>query len=110
MAQPAVPGPSTTNRSIAPEDTAGLREIGQLASWSVSSSKPGFAVEQLLDPHLDTLWQCVRPDVGRVEACRSEGPQPHMVNIQFSKRMPVAVRVTPVALLIDRSKCPSSST
>ena len=55
----AIVGASTANRAIAPEDTAGLREIGQLAAWSVSSSKPGFAVEQLMDPNLDTLWQRV---------------------------------------------------
>jgi len=54
-----------------------FREIGQLASWSVSSSKPGFGAEQLLDPSILTLWQ-------------SEGPQPHLINIQFPKRMAVA--------------------
>lgn len=35
----------------------GMCEIGPLASWSVSSCKPGFGVEQLVDPALETLWQ-----------------------------------------------------
>lgn len=33
------------------------RDIGGFASWSVSSSKPGFEVEQLTDPSTSTFWQ-----------------------------------------------------
>lgn len=33
------------------------RDIGLFASWSVSSSKPGFEVEQLVDPTTSTFWQ-----------------------------------------------------
>ncbi|KAL8290116.1 hypothetical protein RQP46_003055 [Phenoliferia psychrophenolica] len=53
-----------------------LRDIGSLAAWSVSSSKPGFGVEHLSDPNVRTLWQ-------------SEGPQPHLINIQFSKKQSI---------------------
>ncbi|XP_066288119.1 anaphase-promoting complex subunit 10-like isoform X1 [Branchiostoma lanceolatum] len=53
-----------------------VREIGDLAVWSVSSCKPGFGVDQLRDGSLDTYWQ-------------SDGPQPHLVNIQFRKKTAV---------------------
>lgn len=33
------------------------REIGNLATWTVSSSKPGFGVEQLRNDNVDTFWQ-----------------------------------------------------
>ncbi|OZJ01736.1 hypothetical protein BZG36_05118 [Bifiguratus adelaidae] len=52
------------------------REIGDMATWSFSSSKAGCGLEQLRDNQLDTYWQ-------------SEGPQPHYVNIQFAKRTTV---------------------
>uniref|UniRef100_T1JJR3 Anaphase-promoting complex subunit 10 n=1 Tax=Strigamia maritima TaxID=126957 RepID=T1JJR3_STRMM len=50
-----------------------IREVGSQAVWSLSSCKPGFGVEQLRDDCLDTYWQ-------------SDGPQPHLVNIQFRKK------------------------
>jgi anaphase-promoting complex subunit 10 len=53
-----------------------LREIGNQAVWSLSSCKPGFGVEQLRDGSLDTYWQ-------------SDGPQPHLINIQFRRKMTI---------------------
>lgn len=53
-----------------------LREVGGQAVWSLSSCKPGFGVEQLRDGSLETYWQ-------------SDGPQPHMVNIQFRRKMTI---------------------
>ncbi|XP_061164028.1 anaphase-promoting complex subunit 10-like isoform X2 [Saccostrea echinata] len=50
-----------------------LREVGNQAVWSLSSCKPGFGVEQLLDNTVDAYWQ-------------SDGPQPHLVNIQFRRK------------------------
>lgn len=50
-----------------------LREVGNQAVWSLSSCKPGFGVDQLLDNTVDTYWQ-------------SDGPQPHLVNIQFRRK------------------------
>ena len=47
-----------------------VREIGDQAIWSLSSCKPGFGIDQLRDDNFDTYWQ-------------SDGPQPHLVNIQF---------------------------
>ncbi|KAK3413917.1 anaphase-promoting complex subunit 10 isoform X2 [Eucalyptus grandis] len=57
-----------------------LREMGKKAVWSVSSCKPGNGVSSLRDDNLDTYWQ-------------SDGAQPHLVNVQFQKKM--------VALYVD---------
>lgn len=53
-----------------------VREVGSQAVWSLSSCKPGFGVDQLRDNCLDTYWQ-------------SDGPQPHLVNIQFRRKTSV---------------------
>ncbi|KAK7500533.1 hypothetical protein BaRGS_00008108 [Batillaria attramentaria] len=53
-----------------------LREVGNQAVWSLSSCKPGFGVDQLRDESNDTYWQ-------------SDGPQPHLVNIQFHRKTTV---------------------
>ncbi|CAG2165516.1 unnamed protein product [Oppiella nova] len=50
-----------------------MREVGTQAVWSLSSCKPGFGVDQLRDNCLETYWQ-------------SDGPQPHLVNIQFRRK------------------------
>ncbi|XP_054163277.1 anaphase-promoting complex subunit 10-like [Oppia nitens] len=50
-----------------------MREVGGQAVWSLSSCKPGFGVDQLRDNCLETYWQ-------------SDGPQPHLVNIQFRRK------------------------
>jgi len=36
----------------------------------------GFGVEQLCDGSLDTYWQ-------------SDGPQPHLINVQFRRKMTI---------------------
>ena len=35
----------------------GLKEIGNLASWTVSSYKPGFGVQELRDDDPQMFWQ-----------------------------------------------------
>eukprot|EP00741_Cyanophora_paradoxa_P008318 tig00001292_g8047.t1 len=67
-----------------PHKEQDLREIGNLAVWSLSTAKPGNGVEQLRDDNLDTYWQ-------------SDGPQPHLVNVQFYKKM----RVSEIAIFTD---------
>ena len=53
------------------EEKAGrVREVGSSATWSLSSCKPGYGVEQLRDGCEDSYWQ-------------SDGQLPHLVNIQF---------------------------
>ncbi|GAB5372267.1 hypothetical protein AAMO2058_001650400 [Amorphochlora amoebiformis] len=50
------------------------REIGNEAAWTLSSAKPGNGVEQLRDDNIETFWQ-------------SDGVSPHMINVQFYKKM-----------------------
>ncbi|KAF9965166.1 Anaphase-promoting complex subunit 10 [Mortierella alpina] len=57
-------------------DTKDKIEIGRLATWSVSSAKAGYGLNLLRDNNLDTYWQ-------------SDGPQPHLVNMQFEKKTAV---------------------
>ena len=54
-----------------------MKNVTSQAQVSVSSSKPGFGVPQLLDPSIDTFYQ-------------SDGPQPHQINIEFKKRTTVS--------------------
>ena len=64
-----------------------LREIGieDILSFELSSAKPGNGVEQLYDPSFETYWQ-------------SDGiSQPHWIQIQLPRRLPV----THVALYLD---------
>lgn len=58
------------------EQFVGLREIGNLASWTVSTAKPGNGIEQLRDDDTSVFWQ-------------SDGPQPHHINIHFARRVKV---------------------
>ncbi|KAI1652332.1 anaphase-promoting complex, subunit 10-domain-containing protein [Daldinia loculata] len=54
----------------------GLKEISNLASFTVSSYKPGCGVKQLRDDDVNQFWQ-------------SDGPQPHRLNIHFIKRVEI---------------------
>ncbi|CAG7918949.1 unnamed protein product [Penicillium olsonii] len=58
-----------------------LREISSLASWTVSTSKPGCGVAALRNPSPQQYWQ-------------SDGPQPHTLTLHFFKLVAVVkVRV-----------------
>jgi len=52
------------------------REIGGDAVWTLSTAKPGNGVEQIRDNNTETYWQ-------------SDGPQPHLINIQFHKKVSI---------------------
>lgn len=56
----------------------GLKEIGNLASWTVSSCKPGCGVEALRDEDTSLFWQ-------------SDGPQPHFLDIHFSRLVSIVL-------------------
>jgi anaphase-promoting complex subunit 10 len=58
-------------------DTTGQRELGAESVWSLSTAKPGNGVEQIRDDNLETYWQ-------------SDGSQPHLINIQFMRKMAVS--------------------
>lgn len=72
---------SPSHTSIVPPN---LREISTLASWTVSSSKPGCSIPQLRHPSPNLFWQ-------------SDGPQPHYLNIHFFK----LVRIVGLRLYLD---------
>jgi len=71
-----------------------VREVGSQAVWSLSSCKPGFGVDQLRDGCLDTYWQ-------------SDGPQPHLVNIQFQRKTCVVAVCIYADYKLDESYTPN---
>ncbi|KAI8542479.1 hypothetical protein RHMOL_Rhmol08G0140900 [Rhododendron molle] len=78
-------------------DDEDLREMAKKAAWSVSSCKPGNGVTSLRDDNLDTYWQ-------------SDGAQPHLVNIQFQKKVKLQVGILVVLYVdfkLDESYTPS---
>lgn len=50
----------------------GLRDISSLATWTLSSSKPGCGLSALRHPSPSRFWQ-------------SDGPQPHTLTLHFFK-------------------------
>jgi len=70
------------------------REIGDQAVWSLSSCKPGFGVEQLRDGNLETYWQ-------------SDGPQPHLISIQFRRKTAIQNICLYADYKLDESYTPS---
>lgn len=62
------------------------REIGREAVLSLSTAKPGNGVEELRDNNKETYWQ-------------SDGGQPHLINLQFHKKM----TITEIAFYLDYS-------
>lgn len=107
MTSPAIPATTRTdsqeskNYQVIPqliypvrEEKSGLiREVGGIATWSLSSSKSGFGVEQLRDNCMDTYWQ-------------SDGPQPHLVNISFTRKTTIKVVCIYVDYVLDESYTP----
>lgn len=77
-----LPSPSLPDQTSLPPPH--LREISTLASWTVSSSKPGCSIPQLRHPSTSLFWQ-------------SDGPQPHYLNIHFFK----LVRIVGLRLFLD---------
>jgi len=67
-----------------PFDMTGLKEIGNLASWTVSTYKPGCGIEALRDEDTNLFWQ-------------SDGPQPHRLNIHFVR----LVEIRAIRLFLD---------
>ena len=67
-----VPGFVAVQPSLS-EDRS-VSEVGRQAVWSVTSAKPGNGVDLLRDGKEDTYWQ-------------SDGAQPHLINIQFQRKV-----------------------
>ncbi|CAK7225760.1 hypothetical protein SCUCBS95973_005972 [Sporothrix curviconia] len=73
----------------------GLKEINNLAHFSVSSHKPGNGVEELLHDDLAKYWQ-------------SDGPQPHLLTIHFLRRVEIRAIRFYVDYNQDESYTPTS--
>lgn len=92
----AAPAPAAGRLKGSPELTveADMREMAKTAAWSVSSCKAGNGVAALRDDNLDTYWQ-------------SDGAQPHLVSIQFQKKVQLQLVVLYVDFKLDESYTPS---
>lgn len=71
-----------------------MREMANKAAWSVSSCKPGNGVQCLRDENFETYWQ-------------SDGSQPHLINIQFQKKVKLQLLSLYVDFKEDESYTPS---
>ncbi|KAI0843589.1 APC10-domain-containing protein [Hypoxylon sp. FL0890] len=72
----------------------GLKEISNLASFTVSSYKPGCGVKELKDDDVNQFWQ-------------SDGPQPHRLNIHFIKRVEIRALRLYLDYELDESYTPT---
>ncbi|KAH8847594.1 hypothetical protein MCOR27_004477 [Pyricularia oryzae] len=72
----------------------GLKEINNLAHFSVSSHKPGNGVAELLGDDLDKYWQ-------------SDGQQPHLLTMHFLRRVEIRAIRFYVDYLQDESYTPT---
>nr|XP_018259156.1 anaphase-promoting complex subunit 10 [Kwoniella dejecticola CBS 10117]OBR81314.1 anaphase-promoting complex subunit 10 [Kwoniella dejecticola CBS 10117] len=85
---------STHSEQHADDDAAERPELSHLASWSVSSHKYGFGVDNLRDGNDNTFWQ-------------SEGPQPHLIDLSFPKRVHISAIAVHMSHARDDSYTPS---
>ena len=74
-------------------ELAGLRDISSLATWTLSSAKPGCGLPQLRSPSVGQLWQ-------------SDGPQPHMLTLHFPKVCAILKLRLYLDFELDESYCP----
>ena len=80
-----------------PDDSrqlAGLRDISSLATWTLSSSKPGCALAQLRHPSPMNFWQ-------------SDGPQPHTLTLHFFKLVAIVKMRIYLDYELDESYTPT---
>ena len=80
-----------------PDDTRqliGLRDISSLATWTLSSSKPGCALAQLRHPSPSHFWQ-------------SDGPQPHTLTLHFFKLVAIVKMRVYLDFDLDESYTPT---
>lgn len=82
-----------TDRSPSPPPPE-LREISSLASWTVSTHKPGCGVAALRAPTPEQFWQ-------------SDGPQPHTLTLNFFKRVAIVKLRVYLDFDLDESYTPT---
>ncbi|KAK5937165.1 hypothetical protein PMZ80_010465 [Knufia obscura] len=73
---------------------AGLRDISSLATWTLSSAKPGCALAQLRHPSPSHFWQ-------------SDGPQPHTLTLHFFKLVSIVKLRVYLDFKLDESYTPT---
>lgn len=73
---------------------AGLRDISSLATWTLSSAKPGCALTQLRHPSPNYFWQ-------------SDGPQPHTLTLHFFKLVSIVKIRIYLDFKLDESYTPT---
>ncbi|KAF2431532.1 APC10-domain-containing protein [Tothia fuscella] len=88
------PAAQPDQQSMPPAPPPGLKEISPLASWTVSSSKPGCGVAALRAPNTALFWQ-------------SDGPQPHLLNIHFFKLVEIVGMRVYLNFDLDESYTPT---
>jgi anaphase-promoting complex subunit 10 len=100
---PQFPSPSTPSTTqltppaahiVKEPSLSHLREISPLASWTVSTYKPGCGVPALLSPSTSSFWQ-------------SDGPQPHLLNIHFFKLVAIVKMRVYLDFELDESYTPT---
>lgn len=72
----------------------GLRDISSLATWTLSSAKPGCALAQLRNPSPTLFWQ-------------SDGPQPHTLTLHFFKLVAIVKMRIYLDFELDESYTPT---
>jgi len=72
----------------------GLRDISSLATWTLSSAKPGCALAQLRHPSPAHFWQ-------------SDGPQPHTLTLHFFKLVAIVKMRIYLDFELDESYTPT---
>ncbi|KAK6373270.1 hypothetical protein LTS17_008289 [Exophiala oligosperma] len=72
----------------------GLRDISSLATWTLSSSKPGCGLAQLRNPSPGLFWQ-------------SDGPQPHTLTLHFFKLVAIVKLRIYLDFELDESYTPT---
>ena len=72
----------------------GLRDISSLATWTLSSAKPGCALPQLRHPNTNLFWQ-------------SDGPQPHTLTLHFFKLVAIVKMRIYLDFDLDESYTPT---
>ena len=72
----------------------GLRDISSLATWTLSSAKPGCALAQLRNSNTNLFWQ-------------SDGPQPHTLTLHFFKLVAIVKMRVYLDFDLDESYTPT---
>uniref|UniRef100_A0A7E4ZQ21 Anaphase-promoting complex subunit 10 n=1 Tax=Panagrellus redivivus TaxID=6233 RepID=A0A7E4ZQ21_PANRE len=84
---------SKTWGSKLPEDED-LIDLTYRGAWTLSSCKIGNGIQQLLDPNIEPYWQ-------------SDGPQPHVITIEFPEKTAISYVLMYLDYKIDESYTPS---